>query len=680
MAKRTTRSSKKQLREITSSLSDIKVIQTQEINKTESIDSTVNAVLKKLDLITGIIVRNSVRVATLKERVDVLDDFVFTDEFRASGGSEVVDKPTLSIVNSMVSLAKSLASVNRSLGSMTEPALAEAYQMEAASAVKPSPAATGRGTPGVQESEKQEGVFGLLKSLFTNPAVVAALAGIVYTILPKDIQDKIKSFLGGFATGLEDAVGKNEESGLKGLSTALKIAAGVIAVVFGAKLLNSIADAITTTVKIFRLMGGKGGKKLLAVGAVAAVGAAGYMIARGKDKEGDEVTGDTGKPEGSTAAEPVSKPATAATQTPTTPPAAAPSTPPPPPAAGDYNAPRVAPTAAGAAGDYNAPRVAPTAAPAAGDYNAPRVAPTVEKADMSAFAAYEKAVRTDGRANVMSNSTGAKASKGNIGVKLPDEKIGDVIRTASKKVGVEESIMLAMAKQESGFNPDAKAGTSSAKGLYQFINKTWDGMVEKYGKVYPELAAGPMDALASAIAGALFIKENSQYLKKNNIPINGTNIYAAHFLGPGGARILLSADPNTLGSTLMPGPAAANKNIFFKKDGSPNTIGEIINILYGKVGAAAEKYAALLNGTPSPAPGTALAAAPVAPTPTTGSAIASASQSVKTLSQPTTQVASVSTNKTSGMGGGTQTAYSPIPSPIANRGSLIQDTRHMTAA
>jgi hypothetical protein len=166
------------------------------------------------------------------------------------------------------------------------------------------------------------------------------------------------------------------------------------------------------------------------------------------------------------------------------------------------------------------------------------------------------------------------------------------IRNAAKKVGVDVGIMLAMAKQESGFNPNAKAGTSSASGLFQFISSTWNNMTNKYGDKFPELNKGKMDADASAIAGALYIKENSEFLKKNGIPVNGTTIYASHFLGPGGAKKLLSADPSIIGSELLPAAAASNKPIFYDKGGNARTVSQIIEVLYNKVGKTAEKYSA----------------------------------------------------------------------------------------
>ena len=192
------------------------------------------------------------------------------------------------------------------------------------------------------------------------------------------------------------------------------------------------------------------------------------------------------------------------------------------------------------------------------------------------------------------NNTGSLSKKSKSGLLMPDSTVMDAIDIASKRVGVDKGIMLAMAKQESGFNPSAKAKTSSASGLYQFINSTWNSMVEKYGKQYPELKNGRMDVLASAIAGALFIKENSEVLRKAGIPITGTSIYAAHFLGAGGAKKLLSSDPNTNAVDLMPAAANANKHIFYNKDGSARTTSEVENVLFEKVG----KYAALYGDQP----------------------------------------------------------------------------------
>jgi len=159
-----------------------------------------------------------------------------------------------------------------------------------------------------------------------------------------------------------------------------------------------------------------------------------------------------------------------------------------------------------------------------------------------------------------------------------------------------------MAKQESGFDPNAAAKTSSAKGLYQFIKGTWQDMVRKYGSKYPILRErGPEDPEANAVAGALFIKENSDYLSKNNIPVNATTIYAAHFLGPGGAKTLLTADPNKDAAALMPKAADANEYIFYESTGKkpdrskPRTVQQVVDVLFRKVGQYQQKYAEALS-------------------------------------------------------------------------------------
>jgi len=198
----------------------------------------------------------------------------------------------------------------------------------------------------------------------------------------------------------------------------------------------------------------------------------------------------------------------------------------------------------------------------------------------------------------------AIAGLGIAGLLMPTDAVASAIDKASNLVGVSRPLMYAMAKQESAFDPNAGAKTSSAKGLYQFIKGTWAGMVKTYGEKYPILKErGPEDAEANAIAGALYIKENSAILKKANIPINATTIYTAHFLGAGGARKLFSLPPDSIAAESLPDAAKANDFIFYKKDAttkkpdknSPRTVKEITDVLFEKVGQYEEKYAKALG-------------------------------------------------------------------------------------
>jgi hypothetical protein len=122
-------------------------------------------------------------------------------------------------------------------------------------------------------------------------------------------------------------------------------------------------------------------------------------------------------------------------------------------------------------------------------------------------------------------------------------------------------------------------------------------MIKKYGRQYPQLYAGPYDALASAIAGALYIKENTKLLEAAKLEVTGANIYGLHFLGPNGGRKLLSANPDAIAANILPKAAASNKTVFYKNGDIrfPYTVKEVKDFLYTKVGAEAERYQALLN-------------------------------------------------------------------------------------
>src|SRR6185437_7266020 len=60
-----------------------------------------------------------------------------------------------------------------------------------------------------------------------------------------------------------------------------------------------------------------------------------------------------------------------------------------------------------------------------------------------------------------------------LGVDSARARVASAIKQAANATGASFEYLLATAKMESGFNPSARASTSSAHGLYQFIEQTW---------------------------------------------------------------------------------------------------------------------------------------------------------------------------------------------------------------
>src|ERR1700732_335542 len=76
-------------------------------------------------------------------------------------------------------------------------------------------------------------------------------------------------------------------------------------------------------------------------------------------------------------------------------------------------------------------------------------------------------------------------------------RIAGAIKQAASTTGTSFEYLLATAKMESNFDPKASASTSSARGLYQFIDQTWLGTVKEagaqlgYGKYADALTRSP---------------------------------------------------------------------------------------------------------------------------------------------------------------------------------------------
>src|SRR3954447_26020779 len=84
-------------------------------------------------------------------------------------------------------------------------------------------------------------------------------------------------------------------------------------------------------------------------------------------------------------------------------------------------------------------------------------------------------------------------------------RIAGAIKQAASTTGTSFEYLLATAKMESNFNPAAGASTSSARGLFQFIDQTWLGTVKEAG---PQLGYGNYaDAIGKSSSGTYSVRD-----------------------------------------------------------------------------------------------------------------------------------------------------------------------------
>lgn len=188
------------------------------------------------------------------------------------------------------------------------------------------------------------------------------------------------------------------------------------------------------------------------------------------------------------------------------------------------------------------------------------------------------------------------------------------IRRASTATGVDFDFLMKTARRESAFNPNARAPTSSASGLFQFIEQTWLATVKQHGAKhgygqYSDLIHRGADGrwrvegsarnmvldlrfdpqAASTMAGEL-TASNAAYLRGRTGREPGAgDLYAAHFLGPAGAARIMQAmatQPAASAVAMFPEAAAANRSIFYR-NGRPATVAEVHANLQSTAGAGA---------------------------------------------------------------------------------------------
>jgi len=220
-------------------------------------------------------------------------------------------------------------------------------------------------------------------------------------------------------------------------------------------------------------------------------------------------------------------------------------------------------------------------------------------------------------------------------------RVTGAIQQAAQATSAGFDYLLKTALRESGFDPNARATTSSATGLFQFIDQTWLSTVKQSGPqlgygayadsivktpsgnyVVPNAAARRQvmelrtDPTANAVMAGAFTQRNAARLTSElGRPPSSGELYMAHVLGPGGALKLISAttsSPQVKAASLFPAAARANPSIFYDGQGGARSAIQVHDLLDAK-----------MNGTLASAPAAA-AAAPAAISAALGKQVASA--------------------------------------------------------
>jgi hypothetical protein len=189
------------------------------------------------------------------------------------------------------------------------------------------------------------------------------------------------------------------------------------------------------------------------------------------------------------------------------------------------------------------------------------------------------------------------------------------IRQAARMTGADFKYLLATAQVESALNPSAQAASSSARGLFQFIEQTWLSTLKEQGgalgyapyanaisrqpsgqyavsdpRMYHRVMNLRADANANALMAGAYTRSNAGKLAERlgRAPTEG-ELYIAHFMGPNGAGRLIDvaqSRPYTPAAVLFPGPARANPTIFYDARGNARGAAEVYRSLVGRYGVA----------------------------------------------------------------------------------------------
>jgi hypothetical protein len=207
------------------------------------------------------------------------------------------------------------------------------------------------------------------------------------------------------------------------------------------------------------------------------------------------------------------------------------------------------------------------------------------------------------------------------GVDSARARVAGAIKQAAASSGTSFQYLLTTAKMESDFNPTAGASTSSAHGLFQFIDQTWLTTFKEAGAQIGY--GGYADMITKSSDGSYSVSDPdarktimklrddptvasdmaAAFTQSNSFKLTGmigrrpsdSELYMAHFMGVGGAaKLIANAEDNGQASAarLFPNAAAANRSIFYDRTTArARTVSEVYSVLQQRYDSAAASSA-----------------------------------------------------------------------------------------
>lgn len=210
------------------------------------------------------------------------------------------------------------------------------------------------------------------------------------------------------------------------------------------------------------------------------------------------------------------------------------------------------------------------------------------------------------------------------------QSIVERVVQAAKTTEMDPALLMAIADKESNFSSTAKAKTSSASGLFQFVEKTWLEAMKSFGhrygreeeakaiadatdaigKVAPQRRAQILSLrndpyLSAALAAEMLKKDSAKIAEKVGRPLTAGETYLIHFLGPEDTERFMKAmdeSPQMSAAALLPKPARANRPIFYEQQGrklKDRTVSEVHEAFEAMMGSRTSRYEDVASKLPA---------------------------------------------------------------------------------